>query len=144
MPHELHEIAENLRGTARTSYELRRDELKRDPCAWPTYRLRGGPIVEGGPRWSDFCCVHLHENWRLIYQIDEASEEIQVLALGEESKSADADDIYKQFAAAVGLEPRPRLRGSDKEPCCESSTPRLQPVRRTRIRARARYGARRK
>ena len=121
-------IADDLRGEARQWYEQRRHELKLDPCAWPTYRLRGGAVVEGGPRWSDFCCVHLHEKWRLIYRTDQANEEVQVLALGEESSGA--DDIYKQFAAAVGLNAAGPLRAAEKEPCCKSSTPRRQPVRR--------------
>jgi hypothetical protein len=98
-----------LRGTARASYDRKREELAAHGCKAAGYRLTG-------PGVGHICVVHLVDDYRLVSVFPDKSTVVVVLvARHTDSRSDVYRLLYRLLELDVPKQPR------TKPPCCEDN-----------------------
>lgn len=111
---------EELRGTARKSYDAFERELRKQGCKVAGYRL----LAPDGDGYSEHCCKRLVEDWRVITTFEPGVA--IVIALGRHDDRAFYADLAKTLEiGTVGQrrEEKPACCGEDGWPSI-GSTPR--------------------
>ena len=95
-----------LRGDSAAAFERLTTALKAQACKAAGYRLLGR---DGA--WSEYCCVHLDRQWRVILTFDE--EGGQIVHIGRH----DGPAFYASLATEYGISSAGRTR-DQKPDCC--------------------------
>lgn len=99
-------VRDKLRGDSVDEFEKLRTALKAQACRVAGYRLLAR---DGG--WSEFCCVHLDREWRVILTFDD--EGTQILVIGEH----DGPEFYRRLAADYDIS-EIGVERDQKPDCC--------------------------
>jgi plasmid maintenance system killer protein len=99
------EVREQLRGRSATKFEALQAALKAEACKAGGYRL----LARDG-EWSEFCCIHLDREWRVILTFDAGGT--QIVHVGRH----DGPEFYASLSSQYDIDDAGQKR--DQKPAC--------------------------